>query len=180
MSHPSPRLVVVRSGEEIHRALAKFCKKWATYDGTEKSEAQTFLNMLFDAYGSDRLDVGAAFEDFKSSAGFMDLHWPGVCIVEMKAPHVSVSKAVAATADALLTLRRSISLADGIGLTELYNRVDEGAYVALVQAHRTLDGAVAACYGWPAVHAQDRFEILRRLGDLNQQIGAGAAAYAPF
>lgn len=83
----------MRSGEEIQKYLTKLGKKWADYNGTEKSEAQTFLNQLFDAYGSDRIEVGAQFEAFKSSAGFMDLHWPGVCIIEMKAPHVDVSSA---------------------------------------------------------------------------------------
>lgn len=83
----------MRNGEEIQKALVKLSKKWANYTGSEKSEAQTFLNLLFDAYGSERIEVGAQFEAFKSSAGFMDLHWPGVCIVEMKAPHISVSSA---------------------------------------------------------------------------------------
>lgn len=83
----------MRNGEEIQKALVKLSKKWSTYTGSEKSEAQTFLNQLFDAYGSERIEVGAKFEAFKSSAGFMDLHWPGVCIVEMKAPHISVSSA---------------------------------------------------------------------------------------
>lgn len=83
----------MRSGEEIQKALTKFANKWAGYQGSEKSEAQTFLNMLFDAYGSDRLEVGAKFEAFKSSAGFMDLHWPGICIVEMKAPQKQVTDA---------------------------------------------------------------------------------------
>ena len=83
----------MRNGEEIQKALVKLVKKWGTYTGSEKAEAQTFLNQLFDAYGSDRLEVGAQFEAFKSSAGFMDLHWPGVCIVEMKAPHINVSSA---------------------------------------------------------------------------------------
>lgn len=83
----------MRNGEEIQKALVKLGKKWGKYTGSEKSEAQTFLNQLFDAYGSERIEVGAQFEAFKSSAGFMDLHWPGVCIVEMKAPHIKVSSA---------------------------------------------------------------------------------------
>ncbi|NKS78102.1 hypothetical protein GS539_20165 [Rhodococcus hoagii] len=83
----------MRSGEEIQRALKKFSKKWSTFKGSEKAEAQTFLNQLFEAYGSDRAEIGAKFEDFKTSAGFMDLHWPAVCIVEMKAPHVPVKAA---------------------------------------------------------------------------------------
>lgn len=76
------------SGREIQEALQKFVARWRGYAGTERSEAQTFLNELFACYGSDRQAAGAIFEDFTSSAGFMDLHWPGICIVEMKAPTV--------------------------------------------------------------------------------------------
>ena len=83
----------MRSGEEIQRALTTFAARWAGYAGGERSEAQTFLNELFACYGSDRHAVGAAFEDFRSSAGFMDLHWPGTLIVEMKAPTVAVASA---------------------------------------------------------------------------------------
>ena len=83
----------MRSGLEIQAALQKFVAKWQGFSGTERAEAQSFLNELFAAYGSDRRDVGALFEDFRSSAGFMDLHWPSVLIVEMKAPHVALEKA---------------------------------------------------------------------------------------
>jgi hypothetical protein len=83
----------VRSGLEIQAALQKFVTKWHAYTGTEKAEAQSFLNDLFAAYGTDRHAAGALFEDFKSSAGFMDLHWPGILIVEMKGPNVSLAKA---------------------------------------------------------------------------------------
>ncbi|MDQ4491747.1 hypothetical protein RBS60_16220 [Sinomonas sp. ASV486] len=83
----------MRSGEEIRAALVKFATKWGGYTGSEKAEAQTFLNDLFAAYGTDRLEVGGRFEDFKSSAGFMDLHWPGNLIVEMKAPGIAVASA---------------------------------------------------------------------------------------
>ncbi|MDO8338914.1 MAG: hypothetical protein Q7T15_11765 [Microcella sp.] len=83
----------MRSGLEIQAALAVFVKKWSGFSGTEKAEAQTFLNELFACYGSDRGEVGALFEDFATSAGFMDLHWPGVLIVEMKAPTVDLEKA---------------------------------------------------------------------------------------
>lgn len=76
----------MRSGQEIQAALRAFVKEWESYSGGERSEAQTFLNQLFSCYGTDRKAVGARFEDFKSSAGFMDLHWPGQCIIEMKAP----------------------------------------------------------------------------------------------
>jgi hypothetical protein len=78
----------VPSGEEIQRALREFVAAWRDYSGTEKSEAQTFLNELFACYGTDRREVGASFEFWAPHAGFMDLHWPEVCLIEMKAPTV--------------------------------------------------------------------------------------------
>lgn len=76
----------MRSGEEIRRALVAFAQRWHGYRGSERAEAQTFLNELFVCYGRGRRDAGARFEDAHSSAGIMDLHLPGVAIVEMKAP----------------------------------------------------------------------------------------------
>ncbi len=76
----------MRSGEEIQAALRGFVSRWESYAGSEKAEAQTFLNELFECFGSDRREAGAVFEDAHTSAGIMDLHWPGVAIVEMKAP----------------------------------------------------------------------------------------------
>ena len=84
---------MARSGEEIRAALIKFAAKWGKYSGSERGEAQTFLNELFECYGSNRQTAGAVFEDFKTSAGFMDLHWPGTLIVEMKKPGVKVESA---------------------------------------------------------------------------------------
>lgn len=81
------------SGEEIQRALTGFVGRWHDYEGTEKSEAQTFLNELFSCYGSDRRELGAEFEFFAQGAGFMDLHWPEVCLVEMKRSTVPVHTA---------------------------------------------------------------------------------------
>lgn len=83
----------MRSGSEIEAALRAFVKKWGRYSGSERAEAQSFLNDLFAAYGTDRHEVGAKFEDFTSSAGFMDLHWPGILIVEMKKPLTPLAKA---------------------------------------------------------------------------------------
>jgi len=84
---------VALSGPEIQDNLHSLAAKWSPYAGTEKAEAQTFLNDLFAAYGLDRLEAGAKFEDFKSSAGFMDLHWPGICIFEMKKPGTELKTA---------------------------------------------------------------------------------------
>jgi hypothetical protein len=77
----------MRSGEEIQGDLRKFASRWRDYSGSERSEAQTFLNELIKCYGADRKAAGARFEDAHTATGIMDLHWPAVCIVEMKAPH---------------------------------------------------------------------------------------------
>ena len=73
------------SGDEIRRRLREFAAAWGGYAGTERSEAQTFLNGLLECYGTDRRAEGARFEEL-TGGGFMDLFWPGVCIVEMKRP----------------------------------------------------------------------------------------------
>ena len=101
-----------RSGEEIQSALRQFVQRWTDYSGTERSEAQTFLNELFECYGTNRLDVGAQFEDFHTSAtgsGFMDLHWPEVVIIEMKRPsrgQASRAQYVQAARDQLMSYWR--------------------------------------------------------------------------
>ncbi len=72
------------TGEEIQRRLEEFVGRWREYAGTEKAEAQSFLNELLDCYGADRFQV-ARFEE-PTGAGLVDMIWPGVCIVEMKRP----------------------------------------------------------------------------------------------
>ncbi|MGH9920565.1 MAG: DNA methyltransferase, partial [Nitrososphaerales archaeon] len=63
----------------------EFAARWGGYQGSERAEAQTFLNELLACYGVDRQAAGARFEEHRAG-GFMDLFWPRVCIVEMKRP----------------------------------------------------------------------------------------------
>ncbi|MBA3347942.1 MAG: hypothetical protein H0T13_05225 [Actinobacteria bacterium] len=72
------------TGEEIRARLSVFAAKWSVYDGGERSEAQSFLNELFDCYGTSRQDV-ATFEQ-RQGTTFLDLLWPRTCLIEMKAP----------------------------------------------------------------------------------------------
>jgi hypothetical protein len=72
------------TGDEIRRRLEALAARWSVYEGSERAEAQTFLNQLFACYGQDRQAV-ARFEE-PQSGRFVDLIWPRVCIVEMKAP----------------------------------------------------------------------------------------------
>ena len=76
-----------RTGEETRRRLLEFAVKWREYRGSERSEAQTFLNELLACYGTNRSDV-ARFEE-PSGGGFIDMIWPSVCIIEMKRPSES-------------------------------------------------------------------------------------------
>jgi hypothetical protein len=73
------------TAEEIKRNLVEFARKWSLYKGTERAEAQTFLNELFASYGQDRYEVGAHFEE-PQAGRFLDLLWPRVCLMEMKRP----------------------------------------------------------------------------------------------
>ncbi len=50
------------TGEEIRARLSAFASRWSVYAGGERSEAQTFLNELFECYGTHRQDV-AQFEE---------------------------------------------------------------------------------------------------------------------
>jgi hypothetical protein len=54
---------VAPSEDEIRRRLAEFAARWGGYQGSERSEAQTFLNQLLECYGVDRQAVGARFDD---------------------------------------------------------------------------------------------------------------------
>jgi hypothetical protein len=73
------------SDEEIRRNLTRFAADWGGYQGTERSEAQTFCNELLACYGTVRKAV-ARFEERTGEGGFIDMIWPEVCLVEMKRP----------------------------------------------------------------------------------------------
>jgi len=72
------------TGEEIRARLTAFAARWSVYEGSERSEAQTFLNELFACYGTERPAV--AWFEHRQAGGFLDLLWPRVCLIEMKAP----------------------------------------------------------------------------------------------
>ena len=92
----------------------------------------------------------------------------------------SQREAVAEECRRLLTRRAELCLAENVGLTKLYNAMDDGAYTDLKALHRALDEAVADCYGWPKSVAQDDAELVTRLTELNRQISQGERPYDPF
>src|SRR6185437_3647839 len=64
-------------------------------------------------------------------------------------------KRVAEARRAVITRRHEICVEANIGLTALYNAVDDGAYTDLRAMHDELSAAVAAAYGWPASISHD-------------------------
>jgi hypothetical protein len=95
-------------------------------------------------------------------------------------PNANARARTAAITVRLLDVRRTICAEREIGLTRLYNEVDDGAYRPLYELHRELDEAVAAAYGWPASAAHDTAESNRLLLELNRSIAAGEVEYHPF
>lgn len=88
--------------------------------------------------------------------------------------------AVDAASVALYERRSELCLEHNLGLTKLYNLMDDGGFADLAALHRRLDTAVAAAYGWPASVAQDAPELVRLLTELNREISEGAREYSPF
>jgi hypothetical protein len=95
-------------------------------------------------------------------------------------PRTADRRAVEQASASVIERRRDICQEREIGLTQLYNEVDEGAYGPLAQLHRDLDEAVAAAYAWPASAAHDPAESNRLLLELNRAIAAGELEYRPF
>ena len=87
---------------------------------------------------------------------------------------------VTAASGALYARRSELCAEHQIGLTKLYNLMDEGGFADLKKLHLDLDRAVVAAYGWPESIAQDGAELVRLLTERNQEIAEGARPYAPF
>jgi len=95
-------------------------------------------------------------------------------------PQPGDKEPVAEAARRVIARRSEICLEREIGLTQLYNEVDDGAYRDLRALHVALDEAVTAAYGWPAAAAHDPQESNRLLLELNREIAAGRVPYDPF
>jgi hypothetical protein len=79
----------------------------------------------------------------------------------------------------LFGLRHQLCDKTGLGLTRIYNTMDEGGHRDLAELQLRLDQAVVACYGWPRETAQDLVQLVARLAFRNAEIAAGAG-YVPF
>lgn len=103
---------------------------------------------------------------------FSSFPWPSPVSDDQRAE-------IETAAATLFTVRQGLCAADQVGLTKLYNTMDDGGYRELAALHAQLDRAVATVYGWPASVAQDHDELVTRLAHRNQEIAQGAE-YLPF
>lgn len=88
-------------------------------------------------------------------------------------------RAIGAIAKELIERRQAICVERGIGLTVLYNQVDEGAWSEIAELHHRLDEAVAISYGWDPAVAKDPLETKAQLAELHLRIQDGLR-YEPF
>ena len=74
------------SWNEIRARAAEFTREWADA-AYEKGETQSFYNEFFEMFGVRRRTVARYEEHVRrldDTAGFIDLFWPGVLLVEQK------------------------------------------------------------------------------------------------
>ncbi|MGH2944934.1 MAG: hypothetical protein ACRDPC_01460 [Solirubrobacteraceae bacterium] len=109
---------------------------------------------------------------YTPTSAFATFPWPQ--------PSADRRERIGSLAAELIERRQQICVERGIGLTALYNQVDDGAWEDLVRLHAQLDAAVAGAYGWPREAAAVPLDGNARLAALNTRIARGETMYAPF
>lgn len=113
---------------------------------------------------------GSSLEDrprYTPTSCFQTFPWPSASD--------SDREEIGAVTNELLERRREICIERNIGLTDLYNFIDDGGYRDLANLHSKLDKTVIAAYGWPRMVAGDPLEIRARLARLHaDRVAAGS------
>lgn len=94
-------------------------------------------------------------------------------------PNDKQREAIADAARSIVELRRRYCNELQVGLTALYNLVDEGGAVELAEAHLELDNAVLDAYGWSHDLLANPDKLLMHLFELNAAY-AKDSSYDPF
>ena len=87
---------------------------------------------------------------------------------------------IGALAAELVAARHAITARDQIGLTTLYNGLDEGAWQDVARLHRELDHSVLAAYGFPVSLRGEPLELKAQLASLHADIIGRRRGYSPF
>jgi hypothetical protein len=95
-------------------------------------------------------------------------------------PDATRRERIGALAAELIAARQAITTREGIGLTDFYNALEEGAWQPVAHLHRELDDEVLRAYGFPGSLREDPLELKACLASLHADIQAGRRAYAPF
>ncbi|HYO45673.1 MAG TPA: type IIL restriction-modification enzyme MmeI [Gemmatimonadota bacterium] len=103
---------------------------------------------------------------YTTSSVFTTFPWPG---------RTEGNSSVNAAMSDLVRRRDDLCTEHSIGLTQLYNLVDDGGFADVAGLHRRLDDAVCDAYGWPRGLSDDDWNA--RLLDLNHRIAAGDVEY---
>jgi hypothetical protein len=106
---------------------------------------------------------------YTPSSAFETFPWPRI--------DTDSAGAIGTAGCALLSRRQAICTEERIGLTDLYNRHEEGAWADLGELRRELDTAVLSAYGWDDLEVGDSAAINQRLFALNREISAGGLEY---
>jgi hypothetical protein len=110
---------------------------------------------------------------YTTSTVFATYPWP-------PQPSRAQRHAVAAASRNVIAVRETLCSEHQVGLTTLYNNLDDGAFAGLAEHHRVLDRAVADAYGWPPGAASEHANATNeRLLALNFAIAEGEP-YSPF
>jgi len=131
------------------------------------------LSQAHDAWAWARSSTLKGDLRYTPSTAFMTFPFPDPGSPDVRAKVVAASSA-------LYARRSELCAEHQIGLTKLYNLMDEGAFTDLKALQLELDRAVVAAYGWPESIAQDGAELVRLLTERNQEITEGRRPYAPF
>lgn len=95
------------------------------------------------------------------------------------APTAMQRDRIADLAARLVSERQTVTVREGIGLTDLYNAIDDGAWRPIADLHRRLDETVLDAYGWPHQLRDDPLELKLRLAERHAEILGGERPYSP-
>ncbi|MDR3019378.1 MAG: hypothetical protein LBU66_00570, partial [Treponema sp.] len=80
---------------EIRSRATTFAYEWRSH-GSERGDSQTFLNEFFEVFGISRKRVAVFERKVKTiggNAGFVDMLWKGVLLIEQKSAGKDLEKA---------------------------------------------------------------------------------------
>ena len=84
-------------------------------------------------------------------------------------PDQSTKRAIGDVAAQIIKRRQEICIEKEIGLTVLYNQIDDGAWHDVAALHRQLDAEICRAYGWPTRLADQPLELKTRLAALHAE-----------